>query len=99
MKIARVGMLIAMYATVALGARPPRPTPPARDPHSPGFVEAKELADGTNAPVGEDGNFVIGPNYKQAPEMKAQDGVPQGRVIEFTMKSTDSKIYPGIARD
>jgi enterochelin esterase-like enzyme len=27
------------------------------------------------------------------------EGVPQGAVIEFTMSSTDSKIYPGIARE
>jgi enterochelin esterase-like enzyme len=31
--------------------------------------------------------------------MSAVDGVPQGTVIEFTMSSADSKIYPGIARD
>ena len=28
-----------------------------------------------------------------------QDGVPQGTVHNFTMSSTDSKIYPGIARE
>jgi iron(III)-enterobactin esterase len=28
-----------------------------------------------------------------------QEGVPQGAVYDFTMESTDSKIYPGIARD
>jgi enterochelin esterase family protein len=31
--------------------------------------------------------------------MSPQEGVPQGTVIEFTMNSTDSKIYPGIARE
>ena len=31
--------------------------------------------------------------------MSVQEGVPQGTVIEFTMNSTDSKIYPGIARE
>ena len=25
--------------------------------------------------------------------------MPQGKVIEFTMSSEDSKIYPGIARE
>ena len=34
-----------------------------------------------------------------APEMSGQHGVTHGAVIEFTMNSTDSKIYPGIARD
>lgn len=28
-----------------------------------------------------------------------QDGVPQGTVYNFTMESTDSKFYPGIARE
>jgi enterochelin esterase-like enzyme len=31
--------------------------------------------------------------------MTAHEGVPQGAVIEFTMLSSDSKFYPGIARD
>ena len=31
--------------------------------------------------------------------MSANDGVPKGTVIEFTINSADSKIYPGIARD
>jgi enterochelin esterase-like enzyme len=30
--------------------------------------------------------------------MTAQDGVPQGEIFNFTMESTDSKIYPGIAK-
>src|SRR6266566_332006 len=32
-------------------ARPARPTPPTRDPNTPGYVTAKELPDGANAPV------------------------------------------------
>jgi len=31
--------------------------------------------------------------------MSAASGIPKGAVIEFTMNSSDSKIYPGIARD
>jgi enterochelin esterase-like enzyme len=31
--------------------------------------------------------------------MSIVEGVPQGTVIEFTMSSTDSKMYPGIARE
>jgi len=80
-------------------ARPPRPTPPTRDPNTPGFVAAKELADGVNAPADADGNFILGPTHVPAPEMSVQPGVPQGTVFEFTMSSTDSKIYPGIARE
>ena len=45
------------------------------------------------------GNFVIGPPYEPAPELAVREGVPQGTVHEFTMASTDSAIYPGIARN
>ena len=83
----------------APGARPPRPTPPTRDPHTPGYVTAKELPDGVNPPANEDGNFILGPTHTPAPEMTIQEGVPKGTVYEFTMESTDSKIYPGIARE
>jgi iron(III)-enterobactin esterase len=76
-----------------------RPSPPTRDPYTPGYVTAKELPDSTNPPANADGNFIIGPTYVVPPEMSAHDGVPQGTVIEFTMNSSDSKIYPGIARD
>jgi hypothetical protein len=78
---------------------PARPTPPTRDPDTPGFVAAKELPDGANAPANTDGNFIIGPTHNPAPEMAAQEGAPQGTVYEFTMSSADSKIYPGIARE
>jgi enterochelin esterase family protein len=73
--------------------------PPTRDPHTPGYVSAKELADGDNAPTDVDGNFIIGPTHKPSPEIAVQEGIPQGMVYEFTMNSADSKIYPGIKRD
>jgi len=73
--------------------------PPARDPHTPGYVSATELPDGTNPSPEIDGNFIIGPTHKPAPEMMVQANVPQGRVYQFNMKSQDSKIYPGIARE
>ncbi|HUZ96926.1 MAG TPA: alpha/beta hydrolase-fold protein [Edaphobacter sp.] len=80
-------------------AHPARPTPPTRDPHTPGYVTAKELPDGTIPPASVDGNFIIGPTHTPAPEMSVQPGVPQGTVSEFVMQSTDSKLYPGIARE
>jgi len=79
--------------------RPARPTPPASDPHTPGYVTAKELPDGANAPVDADGNFIIGPTHPRASEITVQTNVPQGTVYDFTMSSADSKIYPGIARE
>jgi enterochelin esterase-like enzyme len=80
-------------------ARPPRPAPPTRNPHTPGYVNAKELPDDANAPVDADGNFILGPTHNPAPEMSVQEGVPQGSVFTFTMESKDSRIYPGIARE
>ena len=74
------------------------PGAPTRDPHTEGYVTAKELTDGDNAPANADGNFIIGPTHPVAPEMAAQDSVPRGTIFNFDMESTDSKIYPGIAR-
>ena len=88
----------AMAQAPAPGARP-RPTPPPRDPHTPGYVTAKELPDSANAPAKSDGNFILGPTHNPAPEMTVQEGVPRGQIVNFTMESTDSRIYSGIARE
>ncbi len=45
-----------------------------------------------------DGDFVIGPTYKDAPELTVKDGVPRGVVKQFVMSSEDSKVYKGIAK-
>ena len=79
--------------------RPARPTPIVRDPHTAGYVNATELPDGAVPPVNAEGNFILGPTHPPAPEMTAQTNVPQGTVYNFTMSSTNSQIYPGIARD
>jgi enterochelin esterase-like enzyme len=42
-----------------------------------------------------DGDYSVGPNYRPAPEQTAREGVPRGKVINFTMASADSKFYPG----
>src|SRR5579863_2454547 len=73
--------------------------PPARDPTTEGYVKAQSLPDGSLPPAGADGNFVLGPTHTPAPEMTAPDELPNGAVIEFTMDSKDSKLYPGIARE
>jgi enterochelin esterase family protein len=77
----------------------PRPTPPTRDPNTPGYVTAKELPDGEIPSADVDGNFIIGPTHNPAPDTLVQHNVPQGTIIDFAMSSSDSKIYPGIARD
>jgi iron(III)-enterobactin esterase len=106
-RVPRIAFLISLIAVsgTAVAQAPPvathpvRPTPPTRDSSTPGYVAAKQLPDGSNAPANADGNFVIGPTHDPAPEMTKQEGVPQGTVVEFTMNSADSKIYPGIARE
>ena len=93
-------LLFSVMATFdPLVAAPKRPTPPTRDPSTPGFVAAKELPDGATPPTDLDGNFIIGPSHPPAAEMKVQEGVPQGTVFNFSMKSSESRIYPGIARE
>jgi enterochelin esterase family protein len=94
-----LGAGLAIAQTPQVAAPPARPTPPTRDPHTPGYVTATELPDGTLPPANADGNFIIGPTHNYASEMAEQTGVPKGTVYEFTMNSADSKIYPGIARD
>jgi enterochelin esterase family protein len=42
---------------------------------------------------------VIGPTYRDAPEVTVHDNVPQGTLYEFTLSSTESKLYPGIAKN
>lgn len=72
---------------------------PTRSPYEPGYVKATELPDGTLPPPNVNGNFILGPTHTPAPEMTPREGVPKGDIIRFTMRSEDSKIYPGIARD
>jgi enterochelin esterase-like enzyme len=100
--IVLVSVLQAPAQTPAPTPPPPaaaRPAPPIRDPHTPGYVQAAELPDGANAPATADGNFILGPTHPAAPESTPNPGVPQGKIVEFTMSSADSKLYPGIARD
>jgi len=78
--------------------QPVHPSPPVRDPHTSGYVQAKELPDGTVPPFDADGNFIIGPTHPPSPEMTAKE-LTNGAIVEFTMSSADSKYYPGIARD
>jgi enterochelin esterase family protein len=73
--------------------------PPTRDPNTAGFVPATELLDGRVPPPDVDGSFILGPTHTPAPEMIPHEGVPRGTVHTFTMRSADSKLYPGIARD
>ena len=97
--LATIMVVPALNQTPSSAQHSERPLPPTRDPHAPGNVEAKDLPDGEIPPANVDGNFIIGPTHDPAPETSAADGTPNGTVIEFTMNSSDSEIYPGIARE
>jgi enterochelin esterase family protein len=100
-------LCLTLLFSQALAQTPPAPAPgrgarpqaPTREPNTPGYVDAKELPDGTTPGPNVDGNFIIGPTHPVAPEMTVKEGVPQGTVYDFTMESADSRFYPGIARE
>lgn len=52
-----------------------------------------------NAKAPDQANLTIGPTYADAPELTVPADAPRGTIHEFTMDSTDSAIYPGIAKD
>ncbi len=93
------GLALAQTPSAAPQTPRVRVEAPTRDPNTAGYVKAKELPDGEIPTPKQDGDFVIGPTHHPAPEMSAREGVPQGRILEFTMESTDSRLYPGIARE
>lgn len=102
MTMTRVSMTLLLALTGGLIsniAAAQRPAPPVRSPHTEGYVEATELPDGTVPPADADGNFIIGPTHNPAPEMAEQQDVPKGVVHKLIMQSTDSTLYPGIARE
>jgi enterochelin esterase family protein len=97
-KIINRSIMFGVCFHTAWNVNPATAQTPTRDPHTPGYVSATELPDGTNPSPYTNGNFIIGPTHNPAPESMAQTNVPQGTIYHFTMDSGDSKIYPGIAR-
>ena len=95
--------LLCLAACATSASAQSHPSPPTRNPHTPAYVTARELPDGNTPPPDADGNFILGPTHPKAAEMTEHPGahpaIPQGAVYTFTMRSQDSKRYPGIARD
>lgn len=89
----------ALLLNLVLSATITIAQPPIRDPHTPGYVKARELPDGAVPSPDSAGNFIIGPTHDPAPESIVQANVPQGTIYQFTVDSKDSKVYPGIARE
>ena len=92
----QAGTTPAQQSAAPHATRPPMPT---RDPHTPGYVTATELPDGSVPSPKQNGNFIIGPTHPPAPELVDPNRPLDGTVVEFTMSSEDSKYYPGIARN
>ena len=57
-------------------------------------LTALPLAAQNAAQTTDQSENIIGPSYTPTPEL----AIPHGAISTFTMESTDSKIYPGIAR-
>ena len=96
---------------LATKARPPAATdPPATAPARGGrgnrvqvpateadMAEIAKLNDLPQYAIGlADGNYSTGPDYAAAPEQTTREGVPQGKIVSFTMDSAESKIFPRI---
>jgi iron(III)-enterobactin esterase len=74
------------------GARVPGPPASAAD-----LAEMAKLKDLPAYANGlDDGDYSVGPDYAPAPEQTPREGVPHGKIINFTMDSSDSKFYPGV---
>src|SRR4051812_45544718 len=83
------------HAATAADQAPPAGQPPVAKAKAP----PRPLSDAASPARTKDKvEFVIGPDYAWAPEVTARPDVPKGQVHAFTMKSADSKFYPGIAR-
>ncbi len=115
MKYFRNALVLCLNASMALSLpvfaadkeppvakKPERPQPPTRPFDAPGSPPFTRLdgKPGANPPTDTDGDFLVGPEYVPAPELKVVDGVPQGKVQQFSMDSKECKLFnPGIARD
>ncbi|HXE11939.1 MAG TPA: alpha/beta hydrolase-fold protein [Bryobacteraceae bacterium] len=93
------GLFVVQGQSPSGSMKPTRMAPPTRDPHTKGYVKAKELADGLLPTAKQNGNFIIGPTHTADAATTPKEGVPKGDVVEFTMDSRSSKIYPGVARE
>jgi enterochelin esterase family protein len=91
----------APAAPQAQGRGGNQPQPATRSYEAPGAPKFIRLENkpGVTPPTDAIGNYVVGPDYTPAPETKAIEGVPQGKMQQFVMESKDSKFYPkGVSR-
>ena len=73
--------------------------PPTRLFDAAGAPPFTVLEPGQSPPLDAYENFVIGPEYRAARENRVTTEIPRGLVKQFTIDSTETKIFnPGIAR-
>ncbi len=61
------------------------------------FIPLRAGAQSADAPASNaEEDSVIGPDYTNAPETRANPAVPKGTVYHFVMDSVNSKFYPGL---
>ncbi|MGZ0167687.1 MAG: alpha/beta hydrolase, partial [Planctomycetales bacterium] len=85
-------------ACYAQRKRTPPPTRRFDGPGAPKFVRL-DAKPGLNPPLDVDGDFLIGLEYSSASENTVVDGVPQGKIQQFSIDSKETKLLnPGIAR-
>ncbi|HKB06632.1 MAG TPA: alpha/beta hydrolase-fold protein [Gemmataceae bacterium] len=95
--MSKLSGLVLIAALASPGASNAQPVRPYDGKGAPPFQVLKE---GENPPLDAYDNFVIGPIYTPAPERKAVDGVPRGKVQQFVIDSKETKLFnPGIKRD
>jgi enterochelin esterase family protein len=102
MKTSHTSFLVTLVISLAFcGLQAKRPKPPVRSFDAPGAPKFIRLDDkpGVNPPVDAVGNFLIGPDYRPAPEHRIPKDSPRGKVSQFTIDSKNTKLLnPGIAR-
>ncbi len=92
-------LLLSAFTVPVCAANTPPATATTPAPAAKKKASARPLA-ATPSPAQTKDNveFIIGPDYTYAPELKVRDEVPKGKIHDFTMNSEDSRIYPGIAK-
>ena len=75
----RLSSIVLLMSLAAAGnaarahGRPPRPTPPTRDPNTPGYAGVMDLPDAALPPADAGRNFILGPTRDPAPGMSVRD--------------------------
>ncbi len=104
-RILNILFLVAVLNSVSGQTVPPaqhidRLVPPTRDPEHSGLCGGrKNYPTAQTRPLMSMVISLLGPPTTLLPKILLQGGTLTGTLIEFTMNSADSQMYPGIARD